>query len=113
MQVMKLNPIHSKVIGPLGDFVLSSGAMVSGIHAVGQVKDQFSLGTKQRLAEHGEQMKKFADMEFDKPGKVSLDPGEKGAVVMQVTRSYGLDFACRHPGRYEAGTKGQVKISRH
>lgn len=78
----------------------------------GQVKHEFSLGTKKELAEHYEVMKKFPDMEHDEPNKVSLAPGKQGEVVWQFTKSGNVDFACLHPGHYEAGMKGQVKVAR-
>ena len=78
----------------------------------GQVKHEFSLGTKKELAEHYELMKKFPDMEHDEPNKVSLAPGKQGEVVWQFTKSGNVDFACLHPGHYEAGMKGLVKVSK-
>jgi len=78
----------------------------------GQVKHEFSLGTKKELAEHYEVMKKFPDMEHDEPNKVSLAPGKQGEVVWQFTKSGNVDFACLHPGHYEAGMKGQVKVTK-
>lgn len=78
----------------------------------GLVKHEFSLGTKKELAEHYEVMKKFPDMEHDEPNKVSLAPGKQGEIVWQFTKSGNVDFACLHPGHYEAGMKGQVKVAR-
>ena len=78
----------------------------------GQVKHEFSLGTKKELAEHYALMKKFPDMEHDEPNKVSLAPGKQGEVVWQFTKSGNVDFACLHPGHYEAGMKGLVKVSK-
>lgn len=79
---------------------------------VGKVKHEFSLGTKKELQEHYELMKKFPDMEHDEPNKVSLAPSQQGEVVWQFTKAGAVDFACLHPGHYDAGMKGQVKVGK-
>ncbi len=81
------------------------------IQNAGQLKHEFSLGTQQELAEHYELMKKFPDMVHDEPNKVSLAPGEKGEVIWHFTQTGAVDFACLHPGHYDAGMKGRVKVA--
>ena len=78
----------------------------------GQLRHEFSLGTKQELEEHYEQMKKFPDMVHDEPNKISLEPGQQGEVIWQFTKSGKVDFACLHVGHYEAGMKGQVSVGK-
>ncbi len=78
----------------------------------GQLRHEFSLGTKQELEEHYEQMKKFPDMVHDEPNKLSLEPGQQGELVWQFTQSGKVDFACLHVGHYEAGMKGQVSVGK-
>ena len=78
----------------------------------GQVKHELSLGTQQELREHLEQMKRFPDMEHDEPSKVTLAPGKQGEIVWQFTKAGPVNFACLMPGHYEAGMKGQVKVSK-
>lgn len=78
----------------------------------GQIKHELSLGTQQELLEHLEQMKKFPDMEHDEPSKVTLAPGTQGEIVWHFTQAGIVNFACLMPGHYEAGMKGQVKVSR-
>ncbi len=75
------------------------------------VKHEFSLGTQQELLEHYEVMKKFPDMEHDEPNKISLAPGKQGEVIWQFTKTTAVDFACLHPGHFEAGMKGQVIVA--
>jgi uncharacterized cupredoxin-like copper-binding protein len=82
------------------------------VRNAGQIRHEFSLGTKQELEEHYEQMKKFPDMVHDEPNKVSLEPGQQGEVIWQFTRSGKVDFACLHVGHYEAGMKGQVSVGK-
>ncbi|MDQ3060886.1 MAG: cupredoxin family protein [Pseudomonadota bacterium] len=79
---------------------------------MGKVKHEFSLGTQKELLEHYELMKKFPDMEHDEPSKVSLAPGQQGEIVWQFTKAGAVDFACLHPGHYDAGMKGQVKVGK-
>ncbi|MEO0003522.1 MAG: hypothetical protein RLZZ22_1214 [Pseudomonadota bacterium] len=78
----------------------------------GQLRHEFSLGTRQELEEHYEQMKKFPDMVHDEPNKISLEPGQQGEVIWQFTHSGQVDFACLHVGHYEAGMKGRVSVGR-
>lgn len=79
---------------------------------VGRIKHEFSLGTEAELKEHYEMMKKFPDMEHDEPNKISLPPGHQGEVIWQFTHAGTVNFACLHPGHYEAGMKGRVKVSK-
>lgn len=79
---------------------------------LGKVKHEFSLGTEQELLEHYEVMKKFPDMEHDEPGKVSLAPGGKGEVIWHFTKAGTVNFACLHPGHYDAGMKGHIKVAK-
>ncbi|WP_024303463.1 plastocyanin/azurin family copper-binding protein [Pseudogulbenkiania sp. MAI-1] len=78
----------------------------------GQVKHEFSLGTEKELKEHYEVMKKFPDMEHDEPSKISLAPGKQGEVIWHFTKAGTVNFACLHPGHFEAGMKGQVKVAK-
>lgn len=82
------------------------------VQNLGKVKHEFSLGTEKELLEHYEQMKKFPDMEHDEPSKVSLPPGAKGEVIWQFTKAGTVHFACLHPGHYDAGMKGLVKVDK-
>ena len=131
--LMKPNSTQLLGLGLLTALALSSGALASGTHAGGHgdedtaigkpgvaakvsrtvsVEMSDNMGTKKELAEHYELMKKFPDMEHDEPNKVSLAPGKQGEVVWQFTKSGNVDFACLHPGHYEAGMKGLVKVTR-
>lgn len=79
---------------------------------LGKVKHEFSLGTEQELLEHYEVMKKFPDMEHDEPSKISLAPGGKGEVIWHFSKAGTVNFACLHPGHYDAGMKGQIKVAK-
>ncbi len=77
----------------------------------GQLEHEFSLGTPQELKEHYELMKKHPGMEHDEPNKISLTSGKQGEVIWKFTKAGPVDFACLHPGHYDAGMKGQVKVN--
>jgi uncharacterized cupredoxin-like copper-binding protein len=77
----------------------------------GKVKHEMSLGTEKELLAHLEEMKKFPGMEHDEPGKLTLAPGTEGEIIWQFSKAGTVNFACLMPGHYEAGMKGQVKVS--
>jgi uncharacterized cupredoxin-like copper-binding protein len=77
----------------------------------GQLKHEFNLGTEKDLKAHYELMKKFPEMEHDEPHIASVAPGQTGEVIWQFTTAGTVSFACLHPGHYEAGMKGAVKVS--
>lgn len=79
---------------------------------IGQVRHEFSLGTKQELVEHYALMKKFPDMVHEEANKVTIEPGQTGEVVWKFTKPGVVDFACLHPGHFDAGMKGQIKVSK-
>jgi uncharacterized cupredoxin-like copper-binding protein len=76
----------------------------------GQLKHEFNLGTEADLKAHYALMLKFPEMEHDEPNIASVAPGATGEVVWQFTKAGTVSFACLHPGHYEAGMKGQVKV---
>ena len=76
----------------------------------GRLRHEFSLGSRQELEAHYEQMKQFPDMVHDEPNKISVEPGQTGEVIWQFTRTGRVDFACLQVGHYEAGMKGQVTV---
>ena len=81
------------------------------IRNTGQLPHEFSLGTEKDLLDHYEVMKKFPGMEHAEPNQISLKPGEQGEVIWRFTRAGVVHFACLHVGHYDAGMKGQVRVS--
>ena len=75
------------------------------------IKHEFSLGTEKELLEHYEVMKKFPDMEHDEPNKLSLAPGKQGEIIWQFTKADTVNFACLHPGHFDAGMRGRVTVA--
>ena len=77
----------------------------------GQLKHEFVLGKAKDLKEHYEVMKKFPEMEHAEPNMVTVAPGQTGEVIWQFTKAGPVDFACLHPGHYDAGMKGSIKVA--
>lgn len=78
---------------------------------VGAIRHEFTLGSEASLKQHNELMKKFPGMEHDEPNTASVAPGATGEVVWQFTRTGVVHFACLHPGHYDAGMKGSIKVA--
>lgn len=76
----------------------------------GKVKHEFVLGTEEEHKRHYAQMMKFPEMEHADPNMVTVAPGQTGEVIWQFTRAGKVDFACLHPGHYDAGMKGGVEV---
>lgn len=77
----------------------------------GKVKHEFVLGTEAEHRRHYAQMMKFPEMEHADPNMVTVAPGQVGEVVWQFTKAGQVDFACLHPGHYDAGMKGAIKVA--
>ena len=82
------------------------------VRNAGQLRHEFSLGTRQELEEHYEQMKQFPDMVHDEPNKIRWSPGNRARSSGSSAAAASWDFACLQVGHYEAGMKGQVKVGR-
>jgi uncharacterized cupredoxin-like copper-binding protein len=77
----------------------------------GKVRHEFVLGTTKDLKAHYELMKKNPEMEHAEENQVTVDPGQTGVVVWRFTEAVKVDFACLHPGHYDAGMKGAVTVA--
>lgn len=77
----------------------------------GKIKHELVLGTKKELEEHYKAMMKFPEMEHEEENMVALAPAKTGEIVWKFTKSGKVDFACLQPGHYDAGMKGQVKVT--
>lgn len=76
----------------------------------GKVLHELVLGTMGHLKEHHELMKRFPDMEHDEPHQAHVDPGKRGEIVWQFTKSGDFNFGCLIPGHFEAGMIGKVTV---
>lgn len=77
----------------------------------GQLKHEFVLGKAKDLKEHYEVMKKFPEMEHADANMLTVAPGQTGEVIWQFTKAGPVDFACLHPGHYDAGMKGSIMVA--
>ncbi len=78
---------------------------------IGQKKHEFVLGTQKELEEHNELMQKFPGMEHDDANMISLGPGQTGEVIWHFSKAGKVSFACLLPGHYDAGMKGEIRVS--
>ena len=77
----------------------------------GQLTHEIVLGSEKDLKAHAELMKKFPEMEHAEPNMLTLAPGKTGELVWKFSRAGVVNFACLQPGHFEAGMKGQVRVS--
>lgn len=78
---------------------------------IGQKKHEFVLGTQKELEEHNKLMQKFPGMEHDDANMISLGPGQTGEVIWHFSKTGKVSFACLLPGHYDAGMKGEIRVS--
>jgi uncharacterized cupredoxin-like copper-binding protein/Cu/Ag efflux protein CusF len=77
----------------------------------GKLSHEFVLGTEKDLKAHYEVMKKTPHMEHAEDNMLTVAPGQTAELLWQFTQSGKVDFACLHPGHYEAGMKGAVAVA--
>ena len=77
----------------------------------GKLSHEFVLGTTKDLKDHYEVMKKNPEMEHAEDNQVTVKPGKTGEVIWHFTKAVKVDFACLHPGHYDAGMKGNIKVA--
>lgn len=78
---------------------------------IGQKKHEFVLGTQKELEEHNKLMQKFPGMEHDDANMISVAPGQTGEVIWHFTKTGKVNFACLLPGHFDAGMKGEIRVS--
>lgn len=77
----------------------------------GQLSHEFVLGTAKDLKAHYELMKKSPHMEHADDNMLTVAPGQRGELLWRFTQAGKVDFACLHPGHYDAGMKGAVAVA--
>lgn len=77
----------------------------------GQLSHEFVLGTTKDLKAHYEVMKKNPEMEHADDNMLTVKPGQTSEILWQFTKAGTVDFACLHPGHYDAGMKGSVAVA--
>jgi uncharacterized cupredoxin-like copper-binding protein len=76
----------------------------------GKVLHEIVLGTMDELKAHAEMMRKHPTMEHDEPHMAHVEPGKRGELVWQFTKSGTFYFACLIPGHFEAGMVGTLVV---
>lgn len=77
----------------------------------GKLPHELVLGDARSLKEHAELMRRHPDMEHDDPNAAKVAPGGTGELIWKFTRAGTVEFACLIPGHYEAGMKGNIRVS--
>ena len=78
----------------------------------GKQMHEMVLGTMKELKEHAQLMKKHPGMEHGEPYMAHVQPGKKGEIVWQFTKSGEIYFGCLVPGHFEAGMVGKVTVTK-
>lgn len=77
----------------------------------GKLSHEFVLGTTADLKAHYEVMKKNPHMEHADDNMLTVAPGQSAELLWHFTQTGTVDFACLHPGHYDAGMKGAVAVA--
>lgn len=76
----------------------------------GELDHEFMLDTPAHNQKHAELMKKHPGMEHDDPNGKQLKPKTSTKLLWRFTKAGSFEFACLHPGHYDAGMKGVVVV---
>jgi uncharacterized cupredoxin-like copper-binding protein len=80
----------------------------------GKIDHDFTLGNpSEHIAHQAEmlEMLQHPGMEHDDGNAVMLKPGETKELIWTFSDAENLEFACNLPGHYQAGMKGEIKLS--
>ncbi|GLQ30260.1 cupredoxin domain-containing protein [Litoribrevibacter albus] len=80
------------------------------ISNTGQIPHEFVIGDKKSMQAHAKMMRDMPNMKHDESNMVSLQPGQKSAIVWKFTQAGTVDFACLVPGHLEAGMTGEIMV---
>ena len=69
----------------------------------GQVRHEFSIGSKDEQASHRTMMRKMPNMVHDDPNAVTVEPGQTRELTWRFDGQQPVVFACNIPGHAEAG----------
>lgn len=80
------------------------------IKNAGKIPHEMVIGSASEMKEHAAMMRKMPGMKHAEPNMISLNPGQKGALVWEFTQAGTVDFACLISGHMEAGMLGKIKV---
>ncbi|MEY3610926.1 MAG: hypothetical protein RJB14_648 [Pseudomonadota bacterium] len=83
------------------------------VYNAGKVEHELVLGNDEDIRAHAENMKKGTDHSHSHAGAaaISVAPGQKGELVVTLSKTGTLQMACLIPGHFEAGMKGQLNVT--
>jgi uncharacterized cupredoxin-like copper-binding protein len=89
------------------------------VHNAGKVAHEMVLGHDEAIREHAEAMKRDAaqgkahgaEHQHGTGAAITVAAGQTGEWVVTFPKSGTLQMACLIPGHYEAGMRGQVKVT--
>lgn len=94
-----------------GNFQVKAGETVRFfVRNKGKLKHEMVIGTMDALKAHAEMMRSMPDMQHSEPNMLTLQPGQRGALVWQFDQPGTVDFACLVPGHMEAGMVAKVQV---
>ena len=76
----------------------------------GLIDHEFVLATPEENRKHGEDMKKYPDMEHDDPNAKRLKPKQTSEIVWKFTKAGEFEFGCLIPGHTESGMVGKIIV---
>ena len=78
----------------------------------GQAVHEFTLGDAAMQKDHADEMAQMGDgMAHNGGNSIRLQPGETKSLTWRFGDTGTLEYACHEPGHYQAGMRGQIKIS--
>jgi uncharacterized cupredoxin-like copper-binding protein len=77
----------------------------------GELEHQFILDSFERNAKHKVEMEKNPEMEHDSPNAKRISTKKSAKVHWRFTKAGTFEFACLHPGHYDAGMRGVVLVT--
>jgi uncharacterized cupredoxin-like copper-binding protein len=77
----------------------------------GELDHEFMLDSEAHNQKHAEAMQKHPEMEHDDPNGKQLKSKTSTELLWRFTKAGTFEFACLHPGHYDAGMKGTVVVT--
>jgi uncharacterized cupredoxin-like copper-binding protein len=77
----------------------------------GELDHDFILDSFAGNAKHKVEMEKNPDMEHESPNTQRIAQNKSAKIYWRFTRAGTFEFACLHPGHYDAGMRGVVHVT--
>jgi uncharacterized cupredoxin-like copper-binding protein len=77
----------------------------------GELDHDFILDSLEGTAKHKIEMEKNPEMEHDYPNAQRITTNTRAEILWRFTKAGAFEFACLHPGHYDAGMKGVVLVT--